>query len=247
MWPVWIDIRMIPRLQAEDISRSFAGTRAVDGISFDLNSGELLSIFGPNGAGKTTLLRILAGVIRPDEGRVSVDQNVVEVSERLWRSQIGIVTHQTMLYDQLSGRENLLFYAKLFDLEDPEDRIRETMKTLGILEMADRFVGSLSRGFQQRLTLARALLHDPKVLLLDEPYAGLDLYASRLLRDRINSLKDGNRTVVLVTHSFEQGLELADRVAIQARGRFVFTGLNEGFRLTEFEHLYCNTLQECGF
>jgi heme exporter protein A len=227
---------MIPRLQAVDVSRTFVGTRAVDGISFDLNSGELLSIFGPNGAGKTTLLKILAGVIRADEGQVS----------RLWRSQIGIVTHQTMLYDQLSARENLLFYAKLFDLEDPEDRIRESMITLDVLEMADRLVGSLSRGFQQRLALARALLHDPKVLLLDEPYAGLDLYASRLLRDRISSLKDGNRTIVLVTHSFEQGLELADRIAIQARGRFVFTALNESFHLTEFEQLYCDTLQECG-
>jgi len=237
---------MIPRLQAVDVSRTFVGTRAVDGISFDLNSGELLSIFGPNGAGKTTLLKILAGVIRADEGQVSIDQKAVEASDRLWRSQIGIVTHQTMLYDQLSARENLLFYAKLFDLEDPEDRIRESMRTLDVLEMADRLVGSLSRGFQQRLALARALLHDPKVLLLDEPYAGLDLYASRLLRDRISSLKDGNRTVVLVTHSFEQGLELADRIAIQARGRFVFTALNESFHLTEFEQLYCDTLQECG-
>jgi heme exporter protein A len=229
---------MIPRLQAVDVSRTFVGTRAVDGISFDLNSGELLSIFGPNGAGKTTLLKILAGVIRADEGQVSIDQKAVEASDRLWRSQIGIVTHQTMLYDQLSARENLLFY--------PEDRIRESMITLDVLEMADRLVGSLSRGFQQRLALARALLHDPKVLLLDEPYAGLDLYASRLLRDRISSLKDGNRTIVLVTHSFEQGLELADRIAIQARGRFVFTALNESFHLTEFEQLYCDTLQECG-
>jgi heme exporter protein A len=238
---------MIPRLQAADVSRSFAGTLAVDGISFDLNSGEFLSIFGPNGAGKTTLLKILAGVIRADEGQVSIDQKAVEASDRSWRSQIGIVTHQTMLYDQLSGRENLLFYAKLFDIEDPEDRIRESMITLDVLEQADRLVGSLSRGFQQRLALARALLHNPKVLLLDEPYAGLDLYASRLLRDRMSSLKDGNRTVVLVTHSFEQGLELADRIAIQAKGRFVFTGSNEGFHLTEFEQLYWDTLQECGF
>ena len=136
--------------------------------------------------------------------------------------------------------------AVVYAMKGDSSNCIDKMRTFDVLEQADRLVGSLSRGFQQRLALARALLHDPKVLLLDEPYAGLDLYASRLLRDRISSLKDGNRTVVLVTHSFEQGLELADRIAIQARGRFVFTALNQSFHLTEFEQLYCDTLLECG-
>ena len=132
----------------------------------------------------------------------------------------------------------------MFSLEDSECRIRDALEDLKIKEVADQPVGSLSRGFQQRIALARALLHDPKILLLDEPYIGLDLYASRLLRDLISQLKDGERTVVLVTHNFGQGLELADRIAIQVSGQFIFTGSSDGVELTEFEEFYCRKIEE---
>ena len=105
---------MMVRLQAKGLVRKFAGKRAVDGIGFDLDPGELLTIFGPNGVGKTTLLKILAGVLSPNEGQIMIDSNLVDVVQRSWRSQVGIVTHQTMLYDRLTVRENLLFYSKLF-------------------------------------------------------------------------------------------------------------------------------------
>ena len=203
-----------------------------------------MTIFGPNGAGKTTLLNILAGVMYPDEGQVLLDGNVVVGSERQWRKEVGLVTHQTMLYDRLTAVENLSFYSKLFSLEDSERRIRDALEDLKIKEVADQPVGSLSRGFQQRIALARALLHDPKILLLDEPYIGLDLYASRLLRDLISQLKDGERTVVLVTHNFGQGLELADRIAIQVSGQFIFTGSSDGVELTEFEEFYCRKIED---
>ncbi len=235
---------MTSRLEAKGLVRRFSRLRAVDGITFDLQAGELLTIFGPNGAGKTTLLNILAGVMCPDEGQVLLDGNVVVGSERQWRKEFGIVTHQTMLYDRLTAEENLSFYSKLFSLEDSERRIRDALEDLEIKEVADQPVGSLSRGFQQRIALARALLHDPKILLLDEPYVGLDLYASRLLRDLISQLKDGERTVVLVTHNFGQGLELADRIAIQVSGQFIFTGSSDGVELTEFEEFYCRKIEE---
>ena len=235
---------MTSRLEAKGLVRRFSRLRAVDGITFDLQAGELLTIFGPNGAGKTTLLNILAGVICPDEGQVLLDGNVVVGSERQWRKEVGLVTHQTMLYDRLTAVENLSFYSKLFSLEDSERRIRDALEGLKIKEVADQPVGSLSRGFQQRIALARALLHDPKILLLDEPYIGLDLYASRLLRDLISQLKDGERTVVLVTHNFGQGLELADRIAIQVSGQFIFTGSSDGVELTEFEEFYCRKIEE---
>ena len=235
---------MTSRLEAKGLVRRFSRLRAVDGITFDLQAGELLTIFGPNGAGKTTLLNILAGVMCPDEGRVLLDGNVVVGSERQWRKEVGLVTHQTMLYDRLTAVENLSFYSKLFSLEDSERRIRDALEGLKIKEVADQPVGSLSRGFQQRIALARALLHDPKILLLDEPYIGLDLYASRLLRDLISQLKDGERTVVLVTHNFGQGLELADRIAIQVSGQFIFTGSSDGVELTEFEEFYCRKIEE---
>ena len=235
---------MTSRLEAKGLVRRFSRLRAVDGITFDLKAGELMTIFGPNGAGKTTLLNILAGVICPDEGQVLLDGNVVVGSERQWRKEVGLVTHQTMLYDRLTAVENLSFYSKLFSLEDSERRIRDALEGLKIKEVADQPVGSLSRGFQQRIALARALLHDPKILLLDEPYIGLDLYASRLLRDLISQLKDGERTVVLVTHNFGQGLELADRIAIQVSGQFIFTGSSDGVELTEFEEFYCRKIEE---
>ncbi len=235
---------MTSRLEAKGLVRRFSRLRAVDGITFDLKAGELLTIFGPNGAGKTTLLNILAGVMCPDEGQVLLDGNVVVGSERQWRKEVGLVTHQTMLYDRLTAVENLSFYSKLFSLEDSERRIRDALEGLKIKEVADQPVGSLSRGFQQRIALARALLHDPKILLLDEPYIGLDLYASRLLRDLISQLKDGERTVVLVTHNFGQGLELADRIAIQVSGQFIFTGSSDGVELTEFEEFYCRKIEE---
>ena len=235
---------MTSRLEAKGLVRRFSRLRAVDGITFDLKAGELLTIFGPNGAGKTTLLNILAGVMCPDEGQVLLDGNVVVGSERQWRKEVGLVTHQTMLYDRLTAVENLSFYSKLFSLEDSERRIRDALEGLKIKEVADQPVGSLSRGFQQRIALARALLHDPKILLLDEPYIGLDLYASRLLRDLISQLKDGERTVVLVTHNFGQGLELADRIAIQVSGQFIFTGSSDGVELTEFEEFYCRKIED---
>ena len=235
---------MTSRLEAKGLVRRFSRLRAVDGITFDLQAGELLTIFGPNGAGKTTLLNILAGVMCPDEGQVLLDGNVVVGSERQWRKEVGLVTHQTMLYDRLTAVENLSFYSKLFSLEDSERRIRDALEGLKIKEVADQPVGSLSRGFQQRIALASALLHDPKILLLDEPYIGLDLYASRLLRDLISQLKDGERTVVLVTHNFGQGLELADRIAIQVSGQFIFTGSSDGVELTEFEEFYCRKIED---
>ena len=235
---------MTSRLEAKGLVRRFSRLRAVDGITFDLQAGELLTIFGPNGAGKTTLLNILAGVMCPDEGQVLLDGNVVVGSERQWRKEFGLVPHQTMLYDRLTAVENLSFYSKLFSLEDSERRIRDALEGLKIKEVADQPVGSLSRGFQQRIALARALLHDPKILLLDEPYIGLDLYASRLLRDLISQLKDGERTVVLVTHNFGQGLELADRIAIQVSGQFIFTGSSDGVELTEFEEFYCRKIED---
>ena len=235
---------MTSRLEAKGLVRRFSRLRAVDDITFDLQAGELLTIFGPNGAGKTTLLNILAGVMYPDEGQVLLDGNVVVGSERQWRKEFGLVTHQTMLYDRLTTVENLSFYSKLFNLEDSERRIWDAMEDLKVKEGANQPVGSLSRGFQQRIALARALLHDPKILLLDEPYIGLDLYASRLLRDLISQLKDGERTVVLVTHNFGQGLELADRIAIQVSGQFIFTGSSDGVELTEFEEFYCRKIEE---
>ena len=225
-------------LEAVGLVRSFGALRAVDGVSFELQPGELLTVFGPNGAGKTTLLRMLAGVMRPDSGHVRVAGAPADVASRDWRHRVGIVSHQSLLYGQLTTEENLRFYGRLFRLADLKTRIPERLASMGLSDRARTPVRELSRGLKQRVALARALLHDPEVVLLDEPYTGLDPHASAVLREQLASLKDGRRTVVLVTHNLKQGLELADRVAIQVQGRFSSVTDSASLDLAGLEALY---------
>ena len=233
-----------PALEAKGLVRDFAGFPAVDGVDFQLGAGRLLTVFGPNGAGKTTLLRILAGGLRPTKGQVHLDGVAVELGDREWRKRIGVVSHQGFLYDQLTVEENLEFYGRLFGLSDLATRVPERLTQVGLEERARSAVRTLSRGMRQRLALARALLHDPEVVLLDEPYTGLDAQAAAVLRGVLSSLKDGRRTVVLVTHNLSQGLELADRVAIQVAGRFRWVDDREQVEASTFEAFYRDVVED---
>jgi len=225
-------------LEAVGLVRSFGGLRAVDGVSFQLQRGQLLTVFGPNGAGKTTLLRMLGGVMRPTSGHVRVAGAPADVVSREWRHRVGIVSHQSLLYSQLTIAENLLFYGRLFGLTDLKTRIPERLASMGLSDRERTPVRELSRGLKQRVALARALLHDPEVVLLDEPYTGLDPHASAVLREQLASLKDGRRTVVLVTHNLKQGLELSDLVAVQVQGRFTSVTDSLSLNLAGLEALY---------
>jgi heme exporter protein A len=225
-------------LEAVGLIRNFGGLRAVDGVSFQLQPGELLTVFGPNGAGKTTLLRMLGGVMRPTSGHVRVAGEPADAKGRDWRHRVGIVSHQSLLYGPLTITENLLFYGRLFGLTDLKTRIPERLASMGLSDRTRTPVRELSRGLKQRVALARALLHDPEVVLLDEPYTGLDPHASAALREQLASLKDGRRTVVLVTHNLKQGLELSDRVAIQVQGRFSSVTDSASLNLAGLEALY---------
>ena len=231
-------------LEAVGLVRDFGGLRAVDGVSFQLQPGELLTVFGPNGAGKTTLLRMLGGLMRPTSGHVRVAGEPADTKGRDWRHRVGVVSHQSLLYGPLTITENLLFYGRLFGLTDLKTRIPERLASLGLSDRARTPVRELSRGLKQRVALARALLHDPEVLLLDEPYTGLDPHASTVLREQLASLKDGRHTVVLVTHNLIQGLELADRVAIQVHGRFSSVTDSASLDLAGFEALYHATVED---
>ncbi|GMR12476.1 MAG: ABC transporter ATP-binding protein [Gemmatimonadota bacterium] len=233
-----------PTLEARGLVREFAGFPAVDGVDFRLDAGSLLAVFGPNGAGKTTLLRILAGILRPTRGQVLLDGNAVDVGDRQWRRRIGVVSHQGFLYGRLTVAENLEFYGRLFGLSDLAQRVPERLAAVALEDRARSEVRTLSRGMRQRLALARALLHDPEVVLLDEPYTGLDAQAASVLREVLSALKDGRRTVVLVTHNLRQGLELADRVAIQVGGRFRWIEDRECVEASTFEALYRDVVEE---
>jgi ABC-type multidrug transport system ATPase subunit len=201
-------------LLAEGLRHAFGRVVALDDVSFRLLPGQTLAIFGPNGAGKTTLLKVLAGLIRPQGGWAAVDGGA---------RAIGWIDHQSHLYGHLTVRENLLFWAALYGVAAAErgPRADAVLGRLGLSERAGQPVWSLSRGLIQRAAIARALIHDPAVLLLDEPFTGLDLAAAAELRALLAELRGGGRILVLATHNVDEGVELATQVAFQRRGRFV--------------------------
>ena len=227
-----------PSLEAVELVRDFGPIRAVDRVSFALRGGELLTIFGPNGAGKTSLLRVLGGGLRPTEGEVRSGGRALDTSRGAWRRRVGVLSHQGYLHEHLTAQENLLFHGRLFDLDDLDRRVADQLAWVGLSRRKSARVRTLSRGMRQRLALARALLHDPEIILLDEPYTGLDAHAVALLTDTLRSLKDGRRTVVLVTHNLAQGLPLADRVAVQRRGRLEYLEDRAAIDAGGFERLY---------
>ncbi len=227
-----------PALEARALEKWYGPLPAVRGIDFSLARGEFLTVFGPNGAGKTTLLRILCGAVKPTAGTVRVAGEELGGGDQAWRRRIGILSHQTFLYGGLSAAENLDFYARLHGLPDRRTRVAEALDSIELRSRGGDPVRTFSRGMQQRLALARTLLHDPEVVLLDEPYTGLDPHAAAMLRGVLERLKDGRRTVLLVTHNLSQGLELADRVAVQVGGRWVSDEPRAAVDAAAFERVY---------
>jgi heme exporter protein A len=217
-------IASVSRLEAVELVRTFGTQRAVDGVSFVLEPGRFLSLFGPNGAGKSTLLRLLSGGLRPTSGRLLLDGEPLRTREPGWQRRIGVLSHQSFLYGHLTARENLRFFGDLYTLDHLAERVDEGLLAVDLDRRGDDPVRTYSRGMRQRLALARTLLHEPDVVLLDEPFTGLDAHASAVLRGVLERLRDGERTVVMVTHNLSEGLDLADDVAIQVRGRLRFQG-----------------------
>jgi heme ABC exporter ATP-binding subunit CcmA len=236
--------RVEPVLSARGLVREYGAVVAVDGIDVELAPGDFLTVFGPNGAGKTSLLSLLGGRLKPTRGEVVIGGQRLDFGETSWRSRIGMLSHQGFLYAHLTVEENLRFFGKLFGLPDLQRRIPERLEQVGLADRAGFLSRQLSHGMRQRLALARALLHDPDVVLLDEPYTGLDPYAATVLRNVLSSLQNGRRTVVMVTHNLTQGLELANRVAIQVRGRFAWEGPRAGIDADGFERFYHGVVED---
>ena len=233
-----------PIIQVRDLRKDFGYLQALSGVSFDLNKGEFLTIFGPNGAGKTTLIKVLAGLTRPTSGSAHIDGFDALESNAELRSQIGVISHTTCLYPDLTAVENLLFYAKLYGLDDPEKRADESIREAGLQLRRHDPVRTYSRGMQQRMAIARATLHDPSVLFLDEPFTGLDLRATNALKDHLHDLHTGKRTIIMTTHDMSCGLELCDRVAIQNKGRFLLLESINCIDQENFETFYTEVLKK---
>ena len=210
----------VPFLSAQNVHRSFNSRVVLQGVSFELDRGEVLAVFGPNGAGKTTLLRTVAGALQPHQGTIRMEGRDQADMGRGWFRRIGYVSHATYLYGRLTAAENLTFYGRLFGLSDVPERVARRLEAVGLTDRAATLTRDLSRGLTQRLAIARALIHDPDLVLLDEPFAGLDAAAARRLASDLEHLRDGRRAVLLVTHDLRQGGALADRCAVLSRGSF---------------------------
>lgn len=209
-----------PMLSLTGIGKHFGRVTALREVSLDIHPGQRWAIFGRNGAGKTTLLRIAAGLMRPSEGQVVCLGEAVGPENRVLHRLMGYLSHATSLYDGLTARENLLYYARLFQVKHPEERAAELLAEVELEEWKDVPVRGFSRGMQQRLAIVRAFLHRPQLLLFDEPYAGLDVPAARLLERLI--AREAGLTILITSHDLDRGLALATHAAILHRGRLAF-------------------------
>lgn len=210
---------MAAALETHALVRRFGRAPAVAGVDMSLDAGECLAVFGPNGAGKTTLLRLMAGLLKPTSGMVRVRGEDLRGNAGA-RARVGLISHQSMLYRALSARENVLFAAQLYGIADPAVAAEDALRRMRILDRADAPVRALSRGMQQRVSIARAIVHRPTLVLLDEPYTGLDAAGGAALTGMLRDLRAAGATLVLVTHNLDEGLAVASHAAVMLRGRF---------------------------
>lgn len=211
-------------LELQNISKFFGDLTALRDVTLRFEPGDAVLVYGPNGAGKTTLLRILATAARPSEGRMRFRGRSVQDDPAAAKAAIGFVSHTTFLYGELTARENLRLVGTLFGLSALNQRIEETLELFGVRDRGNVVVRELSRGLQQRVTLARAFLHDPSFLLLDEPFTGLDAATTAGLQALLAQLPKQDKALVFSTHNFAQGTELARRLVALDGGRVRYDG-----------------------
>ncbi len=228
-------------LEVRDVSRTFGARKALDKVSFELPRGAFLSIFGPNGAGKTTLLKVLSTLSSASKGEAKVlGLDTVQDAFEL-RDRIGFISHNPLLYPDLTAEENLEFFADLYCIDNPKERIRELLTAVELDHRRLDAVSTFSRGMTQRLSIARALLHHPDVIFLDEPYSGLDPHAMDILDSLIASVRS-EHTFVMISHDLAKGLELCSHALILAKGKVVLFAEKEAIDPDEFTSTYRQTV-----
>lgn len=231
-------------IEVTGLTKSFGALYALRGISLNVDEGTSLSIFGPNGAGKTTFIRILSTLSKATSGGVRIAGLDIGKDPQKIRRRLGVISHVTFLYDELTADENLRFYAKMYDLDHVGERIDTALNEVGLFERRQDRVRTYSRGMQQRLSIARAMLHEPDILYLDEPYTGLDQHASKMLTEWLARLRDQKRTIILVTHNITHGLAFADRAAVFLRGKVVFNESMNKIDTAHFQQTYFDLIVE---
>jgi heme exporter protein A len=205
-------------ITVKKLVKRFGLKTVLRGVDFDVQPGEFVALLGPNGAGKTTFLRILASLSRPSLGDVQIAGYRLPQEAARVRARLGVVSHLPLLYGDLSAEENLRFYARMYNISDQEARITEVLEMVGLEARRRDLVRTFSRGMQQRLAIGRAVLHDPDVVLFDEPYTGLDQDASSMLDEVLQNVAAKGRTVVMTSHDLARAEDLATRFDILSRG-----------------------------
>ena len=213
-------------IQTEDLSKYYGDFLAVNGVSLEIEAGRVLALLGPNGAGKTTTVRMLTSVLRPSRGWARVAGYDVVKNPSQVRAAVGVLTEQHGLYSRMPALEYLDFFGQVYGMEPGlrQKRIQALLVRFGLWESRKRKIAEFSKGMRQKLALARALLHDPPVLLLDEPTSAMDPESARLVRDSIAALRSDKRTIVICTHNLSEAEELADQIAIIRRGKIIMQG-----------------------
>ncbi|HEX2623369.1 MAG TPA: heme ABC exporter ATP-binding protein CcmA [Phototrophicaceae bacterium] len=229
-----------PIIEAQKLVKAYGLLPVLRGLDLTIQRGESVSVLGPNGSGKSTLLRLMTGLTRPTAGILTIGGWKLPEESAAVRGQIGLVSHRSLLYENLTARENLLFYGRLYNLTRTEldDRIKELLAQVGLSKRAHDLTRTFSRGMQQRLSIARAVLHQPDVLLFDEPHTGLDQSATTTLDNLLKNAGNEGRTVVMVTHQFDKALELTNRVVIISRGVVGYDAPSAGLTTSQLAEIY---------
>jgi len=223
-------------LEIADVWKYYGDFPALRAVGLNIEPGSTMALLGRNGAGKTTLLRIIAGLSRPSRGSIKIQG--ADARDQSTRQRIGVLGHGIALYEELSAIENLTLFGRLYGLSDARKRADEMLERVGLSRVRDGLAREFSRGMRQRLAVGRAFLHDPEVLLLDEPFTALDDRAIAVLQSMIQSMRDRGRTIVMSTHQLREALELASHVALLQRGQIVHTGLRTQEMLDDTGWLY---------
>jgi heme exporter protein A len=224
-------------IQAESVSRVFSSEYALHRVDLSVESGNLYLLLGPNGAGKSTLLRILATLDRPTSGTIQYLHGETQSRLHGVRGHIGWVSHDSLLYLEMTGRENLTFFSALYGLKNAKESIAEQLSMVGLSQSADRLVRTYSRGMRQRLTIARALLHKPSVLLLDEPYTGLDDCGREQVSSILRGVRDRGGLVVLSTHLMDFEAPFVDDLMVLQGGKLRYAGPLEGDLVKQYQEV----------
>jgi ABC-2 type transport system ATP-binding protein len=219
-------------IQTEDLSKQFGDFWAVDGVSLNVYPGQVLALLGPNGAGKTTTIRMLTSVLTPTRGTALISGFDVVKSPDQVRGSVGVLTEQHGLYLRMTGLEYLDFFGRVYGLNEStrKRRCRELLGYFGLADVAKHIIGQYSKGMRQKLALARTLIHDPPVLLLDEPTSAMDPESAQLVRTAIASLRTEQRTIIICTHNLVEAEMLANKIAIIYRGRILISGTMDELR-----------------